>query len=403
MTGGDVQPLDQMDPGVPEGCLRLFVSVDVVGSTAHKQRTIPTKGENHANPWLKTFTEFYAKVEHWVAEEWLALPKRIGKAYVGDAESLPVSASERDALAALIGVRAAPVFWKAIGDEMVFVFRVPDLRIIVPVIDIFCRVVHRLQRDLKAVGLTAKATAWIAEFPVVNSEIVLGNRADDKLSRAFSGPAAPADWFYRHFYRVHLHRVDPDAAERLDFLGPQIDLGFRLCQHASPRRMALSLDLAALIAKYSTWWAMPLGALHFDGSHELKGILGGVPYPVFWLDCGQGPLYDLHDKLMGKEAVKPAMIAEYQQAFVAEFSGRFPWITTPFIVGIPGQDEGYGEYHRARRAKLDKRWSHAASTLAAPPPPPTPTGDSAPQDTFMATMLGPVTPRVRGSRGGKPS
>lgn len=336
--------------------LRIFVSVDVVGSTAHKQRIVPSLGDNHATPWLKTFTEFYAKMANWVGEEWRALPARLGDVAPVDASSLAPSRQ--------------PTMWKAIGDEVVYCYVLDDLRMAPVVLELFRTVLTKLKHDLRQDGLSAKATAWLAGFPVTNSEIVFGQRDDDLL-----GAAKGQDWFFGHFLRIHLHEIRPGPHERLDFLGPQMDLGFRLTSWSTPRRMVLSIGIAWILAHYApvwTDWQAELDAesgraprslgeldknLYFDGAHGLKGVLGGAPYPRFWFDCGDGALSIQHDRLEGRSAADRNTVLAYHAAFIEEYRERFPWLTQPFVAGMGDEQRaGLGKYHQGRIRDLDELW-----------------------------------------------
>ena len=70
-------------------------------------------------------------------------------------------------------------------------------------------------------SLRVKGTAWVAGFPVRNIELYIPKN-------------------------MHKNKAEPECVR--DFLGPSIDLGFRLSKKASEARLILSPSLAYLIA-----------------------------------------------------------------------------------------------------------------------------------------------------------
>lgn len=346
---------EQAADKLPDPQLRLFLSIDVVGSTAFKQRTLaaPLNGEDNAQPWLHTLTGFYTTVHDYLNAEWDALPDRMRRG-VDDTTF----------------VGRPPRFWKALGDEAVYYIDIDDPRQVALGLVVFVRVIQRQQRELRGrhAGLNAKGTAWLAGFPVTNSEIVFGERDDDLLDCIEGND----DWFIRHFVRRHLHAAMPSPAESLDFLGPQIDLGFRLASRSSPRRMTLSLDLAHMVATVSPEVAAMVDSGHqdefslherifFDESTALKGVMAGVPYPRFWLDVRpDARLNSAEDHIRLRRPVSTGNVREFCEAFIGHHSKMHPWLTLPFVCGRG--NKGYGEpsaYHRTRFAEMTKEWQEA--------------------------------------------
>jgi hypothetical protein len=103
-----------------------------------------------------------------------------------------------------------------------------------------------------------KGSAWLAGFPVCNAEIPM-------VSDLPSGP-------------------DAGAVTGFDYAGPAIDIGFRISKLASPHRLIVSAEVAYLLTIAGRGGEI-VHHLHPDRPAELKGILGGEEYPVFWIDC----------------------------------------------------------------------------------------------------------------------
>jgi hypothetical protein len=130
-----------------------------------------------------------------------------------------------------------------------------------------------------------------------------------------------------------------------DFLGPSIDAGFRLATLATPRKMILSVEVAYLLAsakmptsseilKFFDW-----PKIYYDGRRDLKGVLGGKPYPVFWIDLhGHDAHAALEDKLTQEKAdLKNQDIENFCESL---FSAHESVVLKPFIHSEPPDQYG---------------------------------------------------------------
>jgi hypothetical protein len=68
-----------------------------------------------------------------------------------------------------------------------------------------------------------------------------------------------------------------EAARYIDYLGPDIDLGFRIAHFAQPSAIAVSLDLLEAILPEAAGFAFFRGA-----DAILTGVNSGRPYPIIW-------------------------------------------------------------------------------------------------------------------------
>lgn len=255
--------------------LRLFLSIDLVGSTASKQRPsfpIREPGKLWADggmvpPWLSPIANFFGSFQEAFVREWRIFRNKI-------APQLEID------------VTIDPSFWKANGDELIFVKELYDRKEILGCIDAWLKALKSLRPQLALSGLDLKATAWTAGFPVTNSELVFQVH-----------PAAPDTPFeddprLQQFALLEKWHSDPASLNSLvmDYIGPSIDTGFRLASHSSPRRFIISVDVAYFL---STSHLPPkpvieVPPIFYAGKSELKGVLGGKPYPLFWVDTMEG-------------------------------------------------------------------------------------------------------------------
>lgn len=140
-----------MSSDVP--ALRLFLSADLIGSTALKSET---SGGNDEPEWLRTFTSFYEEFPAILAEN------------CSTHETPTVN------------------FWKGIGDELLWYVTLSQVGESLKVMKAFKGAIELYNKKLdeydKKVRL--KGTAWLAGFPVTHKVVPLPNGGND-----FIGPS----------------------------------------------------------------------------------------------------------------------------------------------------------------------------------------------------------------------
>jgi hypothetical protein len=291
-------------------------------------------------PWLSSISDFYSQFGRVFKEEW--------DAYCNHAKSKSLPTGQ------------APQLWKTNGDELIYIKELQDRRELYGCIDAWIRSLQSYRKELQKQGsLDVKGTCWFAGFPITNSEIVFHRDVsydDDQF-------ADDARLRQMHLREKWHESEGKDSSLVRDFIGPGIDTGFRLAALASPRKLVVSLDVAYLLATSH----LPSGAVGqmrltwfdivYEGRIPLKGVLGGKPYPVFWIDVlGKDVLAEAEDLLSGKlnycgqDAVK-----QFCENFFEENRKN---MFKPFLVGET--DEQYGEipqnYQEFLR-QIEERWA----------------------------------------------
>jgi hypothetical protein len=148
-----------------------------------------------------------------------------------------------------------------------------------------------------------------------------------------------------------------------DFIGPSIDTGFRVSALASPRKLALTVDLAMMLAhtviNQPVDESFPLERIkfHYNGRVPLKGVLDGSPYPFFWVDTKPSDaLYAVEDRILNTNPVDGSAVKEFCDLFILKQGVN---MTRPFIQG--SSDPLYKdipEYHVARLQHLEHYWKN---------------------------------------------
>lgn len=205
----------------------VFTSLDLVNSTAFKAR--------ERESWPDVMDRFYQ-----FAAEALLNPKT------------GPTLTEQETF--------CPEVWKYAGDEVLFRTEVESLDEVGDVVRLSARAVvethdrmekedHKEERRSRRLGV--KGTCWIA---VTNS-----GSGEDQSARN----------------RIVKTRYVPG----LDFLGPDIDTGFRIGKAAVRKCLVLSVELAYLLLDGDV---VTKTQLRLVGHDSLKGVIDGRPYPVVW-------------------------------------------------------------------------------------------------------------------------
>lgn len=323
-----------------EGCpeflkprLRLFLSADIVGSTALKQSPFGThsKADQRAS-WFSKIQGFYFEAH---------------KAFISECDKLCGEKEDPDFLGPL------PVLWKTVGDEVLFVKHLTDHRQLVHTLRCWMDAVDRMRAFIKKdnARLDVKCTAWIAGFPFRNSEVAV--ITGDKLD-----VSGGEDWFIEGGRILNkIYNGDNDVDASVDYIGPSIDIGFRLTGFSSSRKFVVSVDIAYILALANPGPEVgsPVFNLYYDGAHVLKGVLGGLRYPVFWIDLSPNDSIErFEDTLTDLQPVNRDRLREYCHRFYVEHTSyTFP----PFIFSeteqqIAERPSWYDEDH----AKLVKNF-----------------------------------------------
>jgi len=200
----------------------MFMSADLAGSTAFKSQG---QGDADSPLWLEAFEAFFREVP-------LIMMGQIAAAFAMEDE-----------------VPRAGV-WKVIGDEIIFMAHPKTPREARLLTVAFYRTIVKYDKQIfERWPLRIKGCCWAAQVSHRNREIeipeMLGGNADQGY---------------------------------VDFLGPDVDAGFRLASCGGRGQVIISSNLVQLLASQDN----PGGIqFHYIGRKVLKGVYSGRPYPLF--------------------------------------------------------------------------------------------------------------------------
>lgn len=263
--------MSESNPSAPDWAweLRLFCSADLVGSTAFKAKTTP----GNRPQWAATFSEFFRFFPEQVDGSYAELPE------------------------GCIACEHSLKPWKFSGDEILFSVPISDHRQGISHVCAFKQAVaafpERSNWKSKGIPLGLKATAWIAGFPVTNRKVFV------------------------------------PGTDAVDYIGPSIDLGFRLTGFSTEQKFVLSAALALLISDGRDTSELPLDTLrlHLDETQPLKGVIDGAAYPIVYCDMNDGRRTHEEELLGIIREHKPDVLREYLRDFI----DGTPKLIRPFI------------------------------------------------------------------------
>lgn len=282
-----------------DGASRLFLSADLVGSTARKQ--------SNPDQWLDDVLGFYQQFPVIVQET------------LGDSElSYPVD---------LDGGPIELELWKAVGDELIFSCVVREEHHVHLVVRGFVAALREWSERVVSnkAALPLKGGAWIATFPSPDRAIAVIAKPSALVPELFDPDLEP-----EYNNRKLLAAIEEDEHPEIlwmDFVGPGMDTGFRVVANATPRRFMLSLEVAWLYAEAAT--AEGDEDLFLEGEIHMKGVWKGRGYPLFWLDtkhqhAGQPML----DQILGTAPAKSSQVCDLARALCTNADG---WVTKLYL------------------------------------------------------------------------
>ncbi|MFI3214499.1 MAG: hypothetical protein R3Y24_14330 [Eubacteriales bacterium] len=180
-------------------------------------------------------------------------------------------------------------FWKMLGDEVVYTRKIEKVEeideVVAAVYDTVVDINHKIKSgqigdSSTAEILAVKATVWIADI---------------------SPAELCADNIYVE-YEINKNEL------RAEYLGTDIDSGFRIAQYTSENRVVISSDLAALFLKEESL-RKDFHKINFVGFRNLKGIWHGDPYPIFMYHGDE--TVSFRDSIVDTSNPKAAILKEY--------------------------------------------------------------------------------------------
>lgn len=253
---------------IPSYRVRLFLSVDLTGSTAYKQKS----GDNLE--WIKVFQLFYG-----------TFPKILSDQYIVACENSPGIHNQEVE-------NGHPKLWKTVGDEILFCVKVESACHLGACISAFIEALKMFGSIAKKHELNTKGNAWVASFPAPNCSISPVKVDDGVNSDSLNG---------KNDLPTEENEQSVDAQpSNFDFLGKGIDAGFRISKNSEINTLTVSPGLGILLAQASGSHRSTgfKRAIRLVEMQIFKGVADSKPYPVLTIDTLRD---ELHESLLEKQ------------------------------------------------------------------------------------------------------
>jgi hypothetical protein len=198
------------------------MSLDIAGSTAFKAQA---SGEGDSPEWLEAFETFFREAP-------LIMMGQIASVFA-DEDEVPYT-----------GV------WKVIGDEIVLLAHPKTTREAELLLVAFYRtIIHYDKMLFERWPLRIKGCCWAAQISRRNRAVEIPEMLGGESEEVY-----------------------------VDYLGPDVDTGFRLAAWGGRGQVIVSSNLVELVCEKDRGSGIQF---HYVGRKVLKGVYGGRPYPLF--------------------------------------------------------------------------------------------------------------------------
>ncbi|MCQ2097651.1 MAG: hypothetical protein MJY87_06890 [Fibrobacter sp.] len=198
---------------------RLFLSVDLQNSTGFKKKAYKDGVPQNAE-WAWVFEDFYSEFSD------------IFFLKLNNYTNL-----------------VKPNLWKCLGDEIIYQIEINDSADVEKYVLSFRDSIlsyNAKSPNNKEKPLQAQGTVWGAGFPIRNHRVTI-----------------------------------PNGNGQEDFVGLDIDIGFRISKYSKPERLVISLPIAYILSKYNC------ENIRYYDEINAKGV--DSEYPIFWILSSKNP------------------------------------------------------------------------------------------------------------------
>lgn len=278
--------------------LRLFLSVDLVGSTGYKagkgRDLVPGTARQR---WVDETRHFYRE-----------FPKNL----LRDFGSAPISGDGHDGL--------CPQVWKTVGDEIIFCVRLNHAQHLGRCIWSFTKALKDYSNYLERgeIELVVKGVAWIAAFPAPNITVPISLKH-----------TSPEEGDKELLDDEEIELEGDKVPSSFEFLGKEIDTGFRVSKHASPDKLALSIETAYILSGICAQGDYTF-SFTYGGREGLKGVIGGRPYPIVSIDTERRQhrrdVRAFEQAISGEKDATPQLLRTFLEAFMKDERIDLPYL-----------------------------------------------------------------------------
>ena len=168
--------------------------------------------------------------------------------------------------------------WRVIGDEMVFVYPISSKDELYLAVDAIFRITQRVSLSIH----TGKFFETLEEQSLERREIAVLKNQDVLSVKAAAWIAAITQKISTPYDTIQIeYPADASNMPIIEYLGRDMDIGFRLKAYTQRRRLVVSFELAYLLNDFLKDSTLS-NCLNIIGYEKLKGVWNDSLYPIIW-------------------------------------------------------------------------------------------------------------------------
>lgn len=195
--------------------------------------------------------------------------------------------------------KLAPSVLKYIGDEVIWYFPISNVIELRDAVSVLARSLHLVVDELYQKHpqdhkylkkfISVKGTAWLVPAKTVGKDQKM-DEEDNETGRQFRNVRTK---------KIYIND-DRLLADSTDFLGPDVDIGFRISKYSDKYKMTLSANLALCLLRGGVLNGHFMKIVGFE---SLRGVWQGRPYPIVWYYEKSEELPDIKDTFYYDEKI----------------------------------------------------------------------------------------------------
>lgn len=166
--------------------------------------------------------------------------------------------------------------WRVLGDEIIFFVTIRNIEEIYSTVDAIYSVLFMSNAKLKNDSFFKTISEKLSskEINLMKNSNILAVKSAAWLAIIFNGESKQCSLYDNVFKKYNIN----EKQQINEFLGQDIDAGFRIKEETQDRRLVLSIELAKILSDKTEY----LSRLNIITYKNLKGVWKNRLYPIIW-------------------------------------------------------------------------------------------------------------------------
>lgn len=193
--------------------------------------------------------------------------------------------------------------WRVLGDEIIFFVTIRNIEEIYFTIDAIYRVLIKSNAKLHNGIFFEELEEDKTDIELMKNNNILAVQAAAWLAVVFNGEKA----LFQTYDNVFKQYCISESQQINEFLGQDIDIGFRIKKETQDRRLVVSIELAKLLSDRTEY----LSRLNIVTYKSMKGVWKNRLYPIIWYHDAEISGVSFEDSFYYDETTYSQLSKEY--------------------------------------------------------------------------------------------